>query len=761
MSAELCLTPVGPTKYKRLATPWKWHIRSPRYLVPEAQLEPGDGEYWHALGSDALFRWEGRLPLAGWNMIEVDCERSVTGVATRLVFETRQGSMSVEMPLRAGKITKRLVRVPRGLKSVKLCPMNARGRFHLKHFRMVWLTPRFAEDRLLQRLVSSHPRHRGLTKDRVKHEVMLKARQRTVVWHEVALEEYDETFISLCSKRNYRQWINQLEIHQRPGPATMATQQQAWASTPTLSLVVPVVASGVRTLERGLEALLKQAYPHWQVTFVTAGDYGSGQLAALKHLVDAEPRAHWLGADRGDIDALVSLGLAQATGEWVGILSPGDLLTEDALFRFAQAINERPGLELIYADEDRLDGEGVRHSPHFKPDWNPDLLCSTAYLGSPVLFKREVLMALPVWRDQPRHLCPESLIHEWALRYLTYRQDEAGRGVARLPSILLHRCGARPPNDNMAMLSAIQRYLKVRRTNAVASLGEMDGSVRVRWPIPEPAPLVSLLVPTRNGVDILRPCVDAILSETHYRHFELLILDNQSSCPETLDYMQEVAARDSRVRVLRWNYPFNYSAINNFGAREAKGEILGLVNNDIEPCDPHWLGEMVAQVSRPDIGCVGAKLYYPNGTVQHGGVILGLGSIAGHSHRFFQRDEEGFQGRLKLTQNLSAVTAACLLVRKSVFEEVGGLNEPDLAVAYNDVDFCLKVREAGYRNLWTPYAELYHHESISRGADDTPKKRARWLAECAYMRRTWGRQLDNDPAYNPNLTLVHEDFTLR
>lgn len=299
------------------------------------------------------------------------------------------------------------------------------------------------------------------------------------------------------------------------------------------------------------------------------------------------------------------------------------------------------------------------------------------------------------------------------------------------------------------------------RPGAQAVPGLLPGSVRVRWPIPEPAPLVSLLVPTRDGVAILRPCVDAILERTDYGHFELLILDNGSTCPETLGYMDEVEQRDTRVRVLRWNHPFNYSAINNFGARHARGEIIGLVNNDIEPIDAHWLTEMVAQACRPEIGCVGAKLYYPNDTVQHGGVILGLGSIAGHGHRFFQRDEAGFQGRLKVTQNLSAVTAACLLLRRSVFEEVGGLNESDLAVAYNDVDLCLKVREAGYRNLWTPHAELYHHESVSRGADDTPKKRARWLAECDYMRRTWGPHLDHDPAYNPNLTLVHEDFSLR
>jgi GT2 family glycosyltransferase len=293
------------------------------------------------------------------------------------------------------------------------------------------------------------------------------------------------------------------------------------------------------------------------------------------------------------------------------------------------------------------------------------------------------------------------------------------------------------------------------------SNGQLPFSAHVRWPFGEKPPLVSLLVPTRDGVDILKPCVDRILSLTRYRHFELLILDNQSTCPQTLAYLADVEARDSRVRVLRWNHPFNYSAINNFGVRHANGDIIGMVNNDIEPINGDWLSEMVGQVLRPDIGCVGAKLYYPNGTLQHGGVILGLGGVAGHAHRFFPRQAEGYCGRLKLTQNLTAVTGACLLVRKDVFEEVGGLNEQKLAVTFNDVDLCLKVYKAGYRNLWTPYAELYHHESISRGADNTPKKRTRRLREMAYMRRTWSDLLNHDPAYNPNLTLAYEDFSLR
>jgi len=218
--------------------------------------------------------------------------------------------------------------------------------------------------------------------------------------------------------------------------------------------------------------------------------------------------------------------------------------------------------------------------------------------------------------------------------------------------------------------------------------------------------------------------------------------------------------KDSRVRVLRYGHPFNFSAINNFGVRQARGEIIGLVNNDIEVISEDWLTEMVSHACRPEIGCVGAKLYYDNDTIQHAGVIVGLGGVAGHSHKYFPKEAPGYFYRLQLIQNLSAVTAACLLVRKEIFEAVGGLNENDLKVAFNDVDFCLKVQAAGYRNLWTPYAELYHHESISRGAEDTPAKQARFASEIAYMKRTWPEQLQSDPAYSVNLTKDREDFSL-
>ena len=262
----------------------------------------------------------------------------------------------------------------------------------------------------------------------------------------------------------------------------------------------------------------------------------------------------------------------------------------------------------------------------------------------------------------------------------------------------------------------------------------------------------------KDLASITQACVESILEKTDYPHYEILIVNNNSEEVETFDFLSDVKNKSSRVRVIDYEQPFNFSAINNYAVKHAKGEIIGLINNDMEVINDDWLSEMVSHAVRPEIGCVGAKLYYPDNTIQHAGVILGIGGVAGHSHKYISRGEHGYFSRAQLTQNFSAVTAAFLLVKKSIYEEVGGLDEQHLKVAFNDVDFCLKILSKGYRNLWTPYAEAYHHESKSRGAEDSPEKLERFYGEIRHMQETWGDILDNDPYYSPNLTKDREDF---
>jgi GT2 family glycosyltransferase len=285
------------------------------------------------------------------------------------------------------------------------------------------------------------------------------------------------------------------------------------------------------------------------------------------------------------------------------------------------------------------------------------------------------------------------------------------------------------------------------------------GQTRVIYPLPVEPPLVSLIIPTRDKLTLLHGTVEGLLNQTDYKPIEIIIIDNGSVEPATIAYLEEIQQNKS-VSVIRHQGPFNYSQLNNHGVSYATGEIIGLLNNDLEVISSSWLTEMVSHALRPDIGAVGAKLYYANDTIQHAGVIVGLGGLAGHGFKFLAREAPGYHWKPFLIQNYSAVTAACLIMRRRVFQEVGGLNEKDLKVAFNDVDLCLRIREQGYRIVWTPYAELYHLESASRGSDNTLKKHLRLRHELNYMKAKWPLMISHDPYYNPNLTIEYEDFSL-
>ncbi len=419
-----------------------------------------------------------------------------------------------------------------------------------------------------------------------------------------------------------------------------------------------------------------------------------------------------------------------------------------------QTLLSHPEAILVYADEDCLNN-GLRESPWFKPDWNPDTFLVQDYVSSCYLCRRD-------WYEQHRAVFAE-LGERLALSRLLPKLPVAA--VLHIPLILVHRLidqtGANQIAAKKSKLSCRVKVLRALLPERVqAEPGLLANTLCLHYFLPAQIPKISLLIPSRDSLQVLKPCIESLLQKTIYPDFEIIILDNQSRQAETLRWFDEIV-KYSGVRVLQYKQSFNYSAINNFGVRHARGDIIGLINNDIEVISPGWLNEMVSHACRPEIGCVGAKLYYGDRRIQHAGVILSEHNIAMHGHRYFDGDADGYQGRLKLVQNYSAVTGACLVVRKEIYEQVGGLDEENLAVAYNDVDFCLKVREAGYRNLWTPYAELYHHESVSRGYDDTPEKRKRLKKEAAYMRKKWGKELANDPCYNPNLTPLKEDFSVR
>jgi GT2 family glycosyltransferase len=350
--------------------------------------------------------------------------------------------------------------------------------------------------------------------------------------------------------------------------------------------------------------------------------------------------------------------------------------------------------------------------------------------------------------------------HDLNLRATEGLPPEKIRHVAK---VLVHVADGAPdpgaPDEAAASPRAVAEHLQ--RTGRPARAEPVPGRavLRLRYAVPAPPPLVSIVIPTRDRLALLRGCVESILDKTAYSAFEVIVVDNNSRQPETLAWFKEIAG-DGRVRVLSYPRPFNFSGINNFAVAQARGDVIALVNNDIEVISPDWLEEMVGHALRPEIGCVGAKLLYPDGTVQHAGVVLGLGGLAGHGHKGLERTEPGYAGRAIAACNVSAVTAACLVVRRSIYEKAGGLDE-ELAVAFNDVDFCLKVLDRGYLNLWTPFAELYHYESASRGPETSRPQAERFAREIQVMKRRWGTALRRDPYYSAELTLLREDYSLR
>jgi len=447
--------------------------------------------------------------------------------------------------------------------------------------------------------------------------------------------------------------------------------------------------------------------------------------------------------------------------EYVVFLDHDDTLSQNALYEMVKKLNENRQLKLIYSDEDKIDEEDHRYDPHFKSAWNPEMFYSQNYISHLTFLEKKLVDNVGGFRKGYEG----SQDYDLLLRII---EKLKGDEIGRVEKILYHwraikgstALSANEKNyAHEAGLKALQDYFSKKNENIDVVSGILPNTYKINYPIPKDAPLVSLLIPTRDGYDILSQCIESILEKTLYPNYEILILDNETTCQKTLNYFEELKKND-KIKILEYHKAFNYSAINNFAVKYAKGEFVGLINNDVEIISKNWLSEMMQYAIQSNIGAVGAKLYYENDTIQHAGVVLGIGGVAGHSHKYFQKSEHGYFSRLKIVQNYSAVTGACLVVRKKLYNEVGGLDEKNLTVAFNDVDFCLKLLEKGYMNIWTPYAELYHHESISRGAEDNPIKIKRFQAEIDFMQNRWGDVLVNDKYYNKNLTKVFENFNL-
>lgn len=561
-------------------------------------------------------------------------------------------------------------------------------------------------------------------------------------------------------RHDYARWVDYYDTIDDNGRWRMSEEIRKWASKPMISIIMPVYNPPIDLLRQAVESIRSQLYPNWQLCIADDASTQPAVHEYLKTLSIEDKRIQVVfRTENGHISKASNSALELAHGEFIALMDNDDLLPEHALYWVARTIIENPGVGLIYSDEDKIGTDGKRSSPYFKSDWNEYLFRSQNMICHLGVYRRDLVTKV----GQFRAGFEGAQDYDLALRCVEHLEREQ---IIHIPRVLYHwrihsgstaMAGDEKPYAALAGVKALDEHLQRKGEIGNTELLPM-GMYRVHYNLPEQLPLVSLIIPTRNAHGLVKQCIDSIKQLTTYPNYEIILIDNGSDDAEALKYFSEID-QEPNIRVLRDDGPFNYSALNNGAARIANGSMIGLINNDIEIITPDWLEEMVSIAMQPGVGAVGARLWYPDDRLQHGGVVVGVGGVAGHSHKYLPKGDYGYFCRAGLIQEFSAVTAACLIIKKSIFDEVNGLDEEHLKIAFNDVDFCLRVKEAGYFNVWTPFAEMYHHESATRGLEDTPEKQQRFMKEITYVQARWP-DIQKDYAYSPNLTLDHEDFGL-
>lgn len=553
----------------------------------------------------------------------------------------------------------------------------------------------------------------------------------------------------------YAQWIEAHDYSHEQDAQALKERIGSLKSRPSFAILMPIAdGSQVENARASAASLNEQVYEKFSLHFCSSLPTGG-----LPETLHAKPdNGHptcqiETRAGHETLTEAVNTAVEHSDSDWLILLSPGTVLRENTLAEFALAAERHPDATLLYSDEDQLDRNGERCAPHFKPAYSRELLHANFYIGSAFAVRREAFLKAGGMTGRPEG----ADLFDLVLKILEV-SDPAG--IGHIPKVLFHFPESRDKHSisdaGTAILSA---HLDRSGFRAEVERSDIAYAYRVRPAVPSPAPLVSIVIPTRDNADFLKTCIRSILDKTDYENYEIVVVDNGSTQEEAIAYLDSFEG-DSKVRVFRHPIPFNFSALANFGVGQARGYVVGLLNNDMEVIAPDWLTELVSWSLSPGIGCVGAKLYYADDTIQHGGVVLGPDGIAGHAFRWRKRSDPGYFERAVVHQNLSAVTGACLFVRKEVYEQVGGFEEEHLAVAYNDVDFCLKVGRLGLKHVWTPYAELYHFESKSRGIDNSSSRRARFEKEYSYMRANWATKIENDPYYSINFSRKNANYEL-
>jgi GT2 family glycosyltransferase len=558
----------------------------------------------------------------------------------------------------------------------------------------------------------------------------------------------------------YKYWVKNYGNISNRDRKRIRTHINKLNNKPKISVIMPVYNTPEKWLCEAIESVISQLYPMWELCIADDASTEPHIKKTLDEYRQKDSRIKVVYRQtNGHISLASNSALDLCSGEYVALLDHDDKLSEHALYMLVNEINIYPDADIFYSDEDKISEVGERFDPYFKPDWNPDLFTSQNYLSHLILYRKSLLQNVNGFRKMFEGA------QDWDLAFRIIEIIPESH-IRHIPFILYHwraiqgstaRSQEEKEYVKKAQFNTIKSHLE--RVNKKAEIKQTkEGYWKIDYLLPNPVPMVSIIIPTKNQVELLSKCINSILEKTIYTKFELIIINNQTDDLKTLRYFDHIK-KNENIIIVDYDKPFNYSAICNFGVKFAKGDILVFLNNDIEVITPDWLIELVRHSSRSEIGAVGAKLYFPNETIQHAGVILGLGGVAGHAYLNLDRKNPGQMSRAFITQNYSAVTAACMAIKKTLFEKVNGFNENDLKIAFNDIDFCIRILKNGYKNLWTPYAELYHHESASRGYEDTPEKQARFRSEIDYMKSNWTTILEKDPAYNPNLSLNQNSFS--
>lgn len=661
-----------------------------------------------------------RGELSGWARVESDLGRRGRRDVSRLLVHRQTGQVEeIVLPISLAGQINRLVRLPGDVA------------------RLSWQLPEYRErDRLRLSI-----RPVGLVEGslRMAYEVF-RSRAR--------LNRHDRDRSGLSLRRilvdlpgaydivkqlrgffPYADWVKRFDILSAADCRYISRETEHMADPPRFHILLAANGSARESVEATLTSLREQLYGHFSCSVINI-DGGVDCLSEFNKAI----------AEDGDA--------------WVMLLQAGDVLPPHALYLFAREILAQLDAVIVYSDDDAIGADGKRRCPHFKPDWSLAHLRATHYLGEAVALRGSAVTAAGGVRAE----CCRHGVYDLLLRMI----DATGERVRHVPAVLLHR-----RNEAREMIErrdraqweadALRQHL-VRNGVAAAVAETIPRCRRILFRLPQALPWVTVVVPTRDAPSMISRCVEGLLHKTTYPQLEVIVVDNQSTDPEALRYLSGLAGH-SAVRVVRYDRPFNFSAINNFAVAQARGTVICLLNNDTEVISPDWLEEMTGHLMQPHVGVVGAKLYYPDGRVQHGGDVVGPGGCANHLHSGIDGGDPGYCRRAVVAQELSAVTAACLISWRDLYRNLGGLDEKYLPVAFNDVDYCLRVREAGYRVVWTPHAELYHHESVSRGGDKSWRARLRARREVAIMRRRWGHIMKRDPFYNPNLSYDYPDFS--